>query len=183
MIAMKTYRGLNKAIDSAHAANQKISVNRDAILKDIRKRKKRRIVLTVFVLFWLAALGVCMALAATGVLPDLGTGMSPYVDALEIAFLGATWSLCWVGFPVGWNMCATERLEAKSQAMITYRIDEHGYVDKKVDTVSPKIGAAILSFLTGCIMLAFSYIVAIVQIFTTKGDIGYIEMVLKKADE
>lgn len=180
MIAMKTYRGLNKAIDQAHAAGQKLGVDRERILKDVKKRKKRKIVLIVFVLFWLVALGVAMALAAFGYIPSMG--MSPYLTALEAVFIGATWSLCWVGFPVGWNMCAGERLEAKSQVLITLRLDENGNVEARRDTLSPKIGAVLLSFLTGCIMLAFSYIVAIVQIFTTKGDVGYIEMVLGKAD-
>ena len=115
MIAMGTYRGLNKAIDKAHAENQKIGVNREAILKDIRKRKKRRVVLAVFVLFWLVALGVGMVLAAMGMIPSMG--MSPYITALGGVFVAATWSLCWVGFPVGWNACASDRLEAKGQAM------------------------------------------------------------------
>lgn len=181
MIAMKTYRGLNKAIDIAHSNGQRVSVKQDAIEKDIRKRKKRRIVLAVFVLFWIVMLGVGMILAALDVLPSMGT--SPYLTAAGGVFIAATWSLCWVGFPLGWNACAGERLEAKGQAMITVRIDEHGYVDTKVDTVSPKIGAAVMSFLVGCIALAFSFPLAIVQIFTTKGDIGYIEMVLKKADK
>ena len=180
MIAMKTYRSLNKAIDQAHAEQEKIGINKETIEKDVAKRKKRRIVLAVFVLFWVVAFGVAMALAAFGVIPAMGA--SPYLTAAGGVFIAATWTLCWVGFPVGWNSCAGERLEAKSQALITVRIDEHGYVDTKVDTISPKIGAAIMSLIVGCITLAFSFPIAIVQIFTTKGDIAYIESVLKKAD-
>lgn len=182
MISMKTYRALNQAIDQAHQQGTRITVDRERISKDIKKRKTKRVVMAVFVCIGLAALAVMMVLASQGILPSMG--MSPYATAAEAWYIGVTWALCWVGFPVGWNMQSEERAQAKGQQLITYIIDEHGYVDKKVDKVSAPIAAFLMSVLMGCLCMAFSFFIAIVQIFTTKGDIEYIQTcVLNKADK
>lgn len=182
MIAMKTYRALNKAIDEAHKEGTRITVDEARILKDIKKRKTKRIVMAVFVCVSLVALGVMMVLASQGIIPS--NGMSPYVTALGGWYIGTAWLMCWVGFPVGWNSESDSRAQAKCQQFITYTIDEHGYVDKKVDKVSAPIGAFLMSLFIGCLCMAFSFFIAIVQIFTTKGDIEYIQTcVLNKADK
>ena len=182
MISMKVYRALNKAIDEAHKDGTRITVDEPRILKDIKRRKTKRIVMAVFVCVGVVALAVAMVLASQGIIPS--NGMSPYVTALGGWYVAMAWALCWVGFPVGWNMESDTLAQAKGQQFITYTIDEHGYVDKKVDKVSAPIGAFLWSVLMGCICMAFSFIIAVIQIFTTKGDIEYIQTcVLNKADK
>ena len=158
MIAMKTYSAIQRQMFAASKDGKKVKVDKAAFEKDIIKRKRRRIVLIIMVLFWIVAAAVIISLAAFDKLPEslmsiLGSSGMGTIGVAGGVYVAATWTLCWVGFPVGWNLWASDRLEAKSQAYVTIVIDEHGYVDTKVDKLSPKIGALIMSIIGGALTM------------------------------
>ena len=56
----------------------------------------------VIIVAWLFIALVFMGLALTGILPYT----SWWGIALGVFFIGSTWFLCWVGFPIGWRLTA-----------------------------------------------------------------------------
>lgn len=180
MIAMKTYRELDKQIEDARRSHERIEVHKSRILKDVQKRKTKRIVMTVFVCLGIVALPVLMILAPKII--EYPLAGSPYVDALMEWFIGVTWLLCWVGFPIGWGLNRKDRQDAKSQVSVTYVVDEHGYVERRASTLPARIAAFFMSLFAGMITMIGSFVIAIVQIFTTRKDLKYIQGVLDKAD-
>lgn len=170
MISMRTYEKLKEEVKSGK------EIRRDVIQKDIKKRKVKRVVMAVFVCLGIVALAVLMVLASQGILPSMG--MSPYVEALYEWFIGVTWLLCWVGFPIGWGLNRKERQDAKSQVSVTYVVDEYGNVERRASTLPARIAAFFISLFMGCITMMGSFVIAIVQIFTIQKDIKFIQSIL-----
>lgn len=175
MISMRTYETLEEKVK----AGTQIRV--DVVKKDIKKRKVKRAVMAAFVCLGIVALPTLIVLAWQGILPSMG--MSPYITALYGWFIGVTWLLCWVGFPVGWGLNRKERQDAKSQLSVTYVIDEHGYVDRRATTLPARIAAFFMSLFMGCLTMVGSFVIAIVQIFTTQKQIKYIQSILAIAEK
>ena len=57
-----------------------------------------------------------------------GSESEPEFDIaiLSILFVPMTWSLCFVGFPIGWNMSKDDRKQAKNQIYVQHTIYEDG---------------------------------------------------------
>ena len=100
------------------------------------------------------------------------------IAILSILFVPMTWTLCFVGFPIGWNMSKDDRNQAKDQIYVQHTIYEDGSVDTYESSLVPKLSAFIFSLFLGCITMAFSVPIAIVQCFTWKGQIKKIESIV-----
>lgn len=109
-----------------------------------------------------------------------GNEVEPEFDAaiLSILFVPMTWTLCFVGFPIGWNMAKDDRSKAKNEIYVQHTIYEDGSVDTYESALVPKLSAFIFSLFLGCITMAFSVPIAIVQCFTWKGQIKKIEAIV-----
>lgn len=179
MLSMKTYESIEPKVK----AGEEVRV--DVIKKDVVKRKIKLAFMSVFVCLGFVALIVLMILASQDKLPSImgSIGGSPYLGALSGWFVGVTWLLCWVGFPIGWNMNRKERQEAKNQVSVTYVIDEHGYVDERRSTLPARIGAFFMSVFMGCLTMIGSFVIAIALIFKTIKDLKYIKSILEIAEK
>lgn len=123
--------------------------------RDLAHRIKRRRTIIVLVLLW-------PILAITGALiTKFLTGESWILLATFIypAFMIGTYSLCWVGFPIGWN---------------------------KIRDMADGAGGAIINLVAlfvGLITMSLSYFIAIGQIFTEKRNMSYIRYTLDLLDK
>ncbi|MDE6585106.1 MAG: hypothetical protein K2K80_00290 [Clostridia bacterium] len=145
---------------------------------DIKKRKKRKIAVSVVLIIWVIAAAIAFTLEALGVLPEHIAGYSGYVAIAFAVYFCGTWALCWVGFPAGWNSMAKERAQAKSEAYLVLNVDENGNVSSRIDSLSPKLGTLIMSFIVGALSMCVSIVIAIAILFQTKGEIKTIERIL-----
>lgn len=120
---------------------------------DLANRIKRRKSIIILVLIW-----PILALVA-GLITKFITGEESWMFLLTFlysAFIIGTYSLCWVGFPIGWNK--TRELSGGSD--------------------SPTI--LVVAFFVGLFTMCFSYIIAIVKIFTEKKDIDYVKFIIEE---
>ncbi len=124
---------------------------------DLMKRVKRRKTMIILVLLWpiLAIVGGIIAriLAAESL---KGMSWIILVSALYGVVILGDYSLCWVGFPVGWNK---------------FR-ELGGYSNNPI--------IVLVSFFAGLFTMCFSYFIAIAQIFKEKKRFPYILAVINE---
>lgn len=208
---MKLYYDLEKNIKKAKETNEQYSVRLDAIKKDLKKRKRGWMARIVILSIWAVILLFSVFMAAgiinlggsassaagsyneeTGeFIPDTNTETEvddeddSFFDFSIIAalFVPATWTLCFVGFPIGWNWGKDEREQAKHSLYVQYTVREDGTVDTFQSSLVPKASASIFSILQGCLTMVFSIPIAIVQCFTWKKNIKLIESIVKEIEK
>ena len=190
LIKMELYDDLQKNMRDAHENGTVYKVQLKKIQKDLKKRKAGRTARIVILSIWAVILLGCL-LIASGIL-DLGGGSSAVGDGstpsapvettplitwemIPMLFAPATWTLCFVGFPIGWNWSKDDRENAKTQLYVQHTVDEDGNVDTYASTAPARIGAFFFSLLQGCLTMIASIPLAIVQIFTWKKHIKRIQ--------
>lgn len=190
LIKMELYDDLQKNMRDAHESGTVYKVQLKKIKKDLKKRKAGRTARIVILSIWAVILLGCL-LIASGIL-DLGGGSSAVGDGstpsapvettplitlevIPMLFVPATWTLCFVGFPIGWNWSKDDRENAKTQLYVQHTVDEDGNVDTYASTAPARIGAFFFSLLQGCLTMVASIPIAIVQIFTWKKHIKRIQ--------
>ena len=184
LIKMELYDDLEKTIQHAHETNTVYNVNLKAIKKDLNKRKAGRTARIVILAIWAVVL-VGILIASTGLLGGSASTDPNYkpepivsLEILPMLFVPATWTLCFVGFPIGWNWSKDDREQAKTQLYVQYTVDEDGYVDTFASTAPARVGAFFFSLLQGCLTMVASIPVAVVQVFTWKKHIKRIQNIV-----
>ena len=184
LIKMELYDDLEKTIQHAHETNTVYNVNLKAIKKDLSKRKAGRTARIVILAIWAVVL-VGILLASAGLLGGSASTDPNYkpepivsLEILPMLFVPATWTLCFVGFPIGWNWSKDDREQAKTQLYVQYTVDEDGYVDTFASTAPARVGAFFFSLLQGCLTMVASIPVAVVQVFTWKKHIKRIQNIV-----
>lgn len=198
LIPMEQYDDLEKAMKKAKEQNTPYSIHTSRIKKDLKKRKKGRTLRIVILAFWAVALLV-VALVGSGII-DIGGGTSAAIDPsgtppptvekepllslslIPAMFVPATWTLCFVGFPIGWEMGKEDREKAKTQLYEQYTVNADGTVDTFRSALVPKLSASIFSLFLGALTMVASIPVAIMQVFTWKKQIARIESILSEVD-
>jgi hypothetical protein len=198
LIAMDLYKDLEKSMAKAKESGEKYTVHLSRIKKDLKKRKSGLVARIVILAFWAVALLV-LALLATGIL-ELGGGASASVGSapvetpaspagtevllafLPALFVPATWSLCFVGFPIGWGWSQDDRESAKDQLYVQYTVREDGTVDTFQSSLVPKASAFIFSLFLGVLTMVASIPVAVVQCFTWPRQIKQIEAIVAEVE-
>ena len=203
LFAMSQYDELERDVALAIKTGETYSIRLSAIKKDIKKRKSgwtaRVVILSIWAFILVAALLLTSGIidiggGAQAVNPDSieggagsgevaegqGSVAGPEFDIaiLSMLFVPMTWTLCFVGFPIGWNMSKDDRNKAKNEIYVQHTIYEDGSVDTYESALVPKLSAFIFSLFLGCITMAFSVPIAIVQCFTWKGQIKKIESIV-----
>ena len=181
---MELYDDLEKTIQHAHETNTVYNVNLKAIKKDLNKRKAGRTARIVILAIWAVVL-VGILLASAGLFGGSASTDPNYkpepivsLEILPMLFVPATWTLCFVGFPIGWNWSKDDREQAKTQLYVQYTVDEDGYVDTFASTAPARVGAFFFSLLQGCLTMVASIPVAVVQVFTWKKHIKRIQNIV-----
>ena len=184
LIKMELYDDLKKTIQHAHETNTVYNVNLKAIKKDLSKRKAGRTARIVILAIWAVVL-VGILLASAGLFGGSASTDPNYkpepivsLEILPMLFVPATWTLCFVGFPIGWNWSKDDREQAKTQLYVQYTVDEDGYVDTFASTAPARVGAFFFSLLQGCLTMVASIPVAVVQVFTWKKHIKRIQNIV-----
>ena len=172
LIPMEQYDDLEKAMKKAKEQTTPYSIHTSRIKKDLKKRKKGRTLRIVILAFWAVALLV-VALVGSGII-DIGGGTSAAIDPsgtppatveeeplLSLAlipamFVPATWTLCFVGFPIGWEMGKEDREKAKTQLYEQYTVNADGTVDMFRSALVPKLSASIFSLFLGALTMVAS---------------------------
>ncbi|MBQ7356006.1 MAG: hypothetical protein IJW66_01270 [Clostridia bacterium] len=206
LIDAKLYDDLERDMNKAKQKGEGLSVRLDAIKKDLKKRKRGWLARIIILSIW-AVVFVFAVLMAAGVVEFGGTSVAVgeynketgeytyYENAeaeeedntLDFALVAAlivpaTWTLCFVGFPIGWNWSKDERTDAKNQVYVQHTVRADGTVDTFQSTLVPKVSAGIFSILQGCITMVFSIPIAIVQCFTWKKLIKKIEAIITEVE-
>ena len=188
LIKMELYDDLEKTIQHAHETNTVYNVNLKAIKKDLNKRKAGRTARIVILAIWAVVL-VGILIASTGLLGGSASTDPNYkpepivsLEILPMLFVPATWTLCFVGFPIGWNWSKDDREQAKTQLYVQYTVDEDGYVDTFASTAPARVGAFLFSLLQGCLTMVASIPVAVVQVFTWKKHIKRIQNIVSDVE-
>ena len=184
LIKMEMYDDLEKNMRDAHETGTVYSVQLKTIKKDLNKRKTGRVARIVILSIW-AVVVVGILLASAGLFggsasTDPNVKPEPIVSLaiLPTLFVPATWSLCFVGFPIGWNWTRDDRENAKTQLYVQHTIDEDGNIDTYASTAPARIGAFFFSFLQGVLTMLVSLPLAIIQVFTWKKHIKRIENIV-----
>ena len=184
LIKMEMYDDLEKNMRDAHETGTVYSVQLKTIKKDLNKRKTGRVARIVILSIW-AVVVVGILLASAGLFggsasTDPNVKPEPIVSLaiLPTLFVPATWSLCFVGFPIGWNWTRDDRENAKTQLYVQHTIDEDGNIDTYASTAPARIGAFFFSFLQGVLTMVASLPIAIVQVFTWKKHIKRIQNIV-----
>lgn len=125
---------------------------------DLTKRVKRRKAIITLVLLWpiLAIVGGVIAYILTAGSIEASESWIFLVGASYMTLIVGTYSLCWVGFPVGWNK---------------FR-ELGGYSNNPI--------ILLVSFFAGLFTMSFSYFIAIAQIFKEKKRLAYISAVINE---
>lgn len=208
LFEMSQYDALERDVATALKTGETYSIRLSAIKKDVKKRKTgwtaRVVILSIWAFILVAALLLTSGIidiggGAQAVDPDSieggagsgeggagevaggqGSVAGPEFDIaiLSMLFVPMTWTLCFVGFPIGWNMAKDDRSKAKNEIYVQHTIYEDGSVDTYESALVPKLSAFIFSLFLGCISMAFSVPIAIVQCFTWKGQIKKIESIV-----
>ena len=121
--------------------------------RDLANRIKRRKRMIILVLIW-PILGLI-----AGLITKFALGDESWMFLLMFlypTFIIGTYSLCWVGFPIGWNKIR----------------ETSGGSD------SPTV--TLVAFFVGLLTMCFSYFIAIVKIFTEKKDIAYVKYIIEE---
>ena len=198
LIKMELYDDLEKTIQHAHETNTVYNVNLKAIKKDLNKRKAGRVARIVILTIW-AVILLGAVLIASGLLEfggsasvegstppeNVGSGREDSLITwamLPMLFVPATWTLCFVGFPIGWNWSKDDREQAKTQLYVQYTVDEDGYVDTFASTAPARVGAFFFSLIQGCLTMIASIPLAIVQVFTWKKHIKRIQNIVAQVE-
>ena len=192
LINMKLYDDLEKDIQTAKDTNEVYSVKLKTIKKDLKKRTAGRKARIVILTIWAVILVGCV-LIASGLLEFGGSasteGSAPVETTpiitwgmIPMLFVPATWTLCFVGFPIGWNWTKDDREKAKTELSITTTVDEDGYVETHASTLPARAGAFFFSLIQGCLTMCFSLPIAIVQCFTWKKDIARIQNIIAEVE-
>ena len=158
----------------------------DVKLKEIKKRPQEtqggpyrsyRNFLSIWAVILLGMIAVCAGLVGGDASTDPNAAPEPLIpwQALPILFVPATWTLCFVGFPIGWHWTKDDRENAKNQLYVQHTIDEYGNVDTYASTVPARFGALIFSLFYGILTMVASIPIAIVQCFTWKKQIARIQ--------
>lgn len=186
LIKMELYDDLQQNMRDAHESGTVYKVQLKKIKKDLKKRKAGRIARIVILSIWAVILLGCVAICAGLVGGSASTDPNAQPEALlEWAFLPslfvpATWTLCFVGFPIGWNWTKDDRENAKTQLYVQHTVDEDGNVDTYASTAPARIGAFFFSLLQGCLTMVASIPIAIVQCFTWKKHIKRIQGIVNE---
>lgn len=181
LIKMELYDDLEKNMRDAHENQTVYKVQLKTIKKDLKKRKAGRIARIVILSIWavvlLGVVAVCAGLVGGSASTDPNYKPEPLLDwsFIPTLFVPATWTLCFVGFPIGWNWSKDDRENAKTQLYVQHTVDEDGYVDTYASTAPARIGAFFFSLLQGCLTMIASVPLAVVQVFTWKKHIKRIE--------
>ena len=207
LIDMSQYDALERDVKSAIQNNEVYKIHLSVVKKDLKKRKTgwtaRVIILSIWAVILVGALLLTTGIIEFGggsqaVNPDMvGDGAGEVaggsgsvaeepafpIELLSVLIVPMTWSLCFVGFPIGWNMSKDDRQKAKNQIYIQDTIYEDGTVDTYESTLVPKLAAFLFSLFMGCITMAFSVPIAIVQCFTWKGQIKRIEAIVEEIED
>lgn len=191
------YDDLENSIEKAKESGEGLTVRLDAIKKDLKKRKTgwlaRVIILAAWAVIFLGAILIAAGIlelggGASGAVGDVSSAPPPEVEPLitfsmlPTLLIAATWTLCFVGFPIGWNWSKDERRDAKNQVYVQHTVREDGTVDTYQSTLVPKLSAGIFSALQGVLTMVFSVPIAIVQCFTWKKDIKRIEALIAEIE-
>ena len=181
LIKMELYDDLQQNMRDAHESGTVYKVQLKKIKKDLKKRKAGRIARIVILSIWavilLGCVAICAGLVGGSASTDPHYKPEPLLDwsILPSLFVPATWTLCFVGFPIGWNWSKDDRENAKTQLYVQHTVDEDGNVDTYASTAPARIGAFFFSLLQGCLTMIASIPLAIVQIFTWKKHIKRIQ--------
>ena len=188
LIKMELYDDLQKNMRDAHESGTVYKVQLKKIKKDLKKRKTGRIARIVILSIWAAILlgcvAVCAGLVGGSASTDPNYKPEPLLDwaVLPTLFVPATWTLCFVGFPIGWNWTKDDRENAKNQLYVQHTVDEYGNVDTYASTAPARIGAFFFSLLQGCLTMIASIPIAIVQCFTWKKQIARIQGIVNEIE-
>ena len=181
LIKMELYDDLQQNMRDAHENGTVYKVQLKKIKKDLKKRKAGRtariVILCIWAVILLGCVAVCAGLVGGSASTDPNYQPEPLLDwvFLPSLFVPATWTLCFVGFPIGWNWSKDDRENAKTQLYVQHTVDEDGNVDTYASTAPARIGAFFFSLLQGCLTMVFSIPIAIVQCFTWKKHIKRIQ--------
>ena len=207
---MDLYDELARDVEAAKRDDEVYNIHLSTVKRDLAKRKAgwyaRVIILSIWAVILIGAILVTSGVlqfggtATTGPMtgpdgeiieaPDTNTGgeeepefslelMGGVVAAL---FVPMTWTLCFVGFPIGWNWSKDERDKSKNQIYVQHTVYDDGTVDTYSSSLVPKISAFFFSLIQGCLTMAFSVPIAIVQCFTWKGHIKKIEGIVAEIE-
>ena len=190
LIKMELYDDLQKNMRDAHESGTVYKVQLKKIKKDLKKRKTGRIARIVILSICAVALLIMVGMCAGIIGPNSASTDPNYKpeplmrwgSLLEMWFVPATWLLCFVGFPIGWNWTKDDRENAKSQLYVQHTVDEYGNVDTYASTAPARIGAFFFSLLQGCLTMIASIPIAIVQCFTWKKQIARIQGIVNEIE-
>ena len=166
----KEWRGLCAIVNDARAKNQRLNFEALAFLhenfsaarsdltrfiskcqSDLAKRIRRRRAIIALVIIW--PILTLFGMAYAEFVAD-----SSWIMAVLGSYILSTYSLCWVGFPVGWN-----------------KVREWGNYNPYV---------TFFALIAGLFTMCFSsYLWAFIGIFTEGRDIKYIKSVIKNMKE
>ena len=210
LINMDLYNDLEKDVRDAKKNNEMYNIHLSTVKTDLKKRKAGWTARVVILAIWAVILSIVFLVSAGFI--ELGgssdAAAPPVMDgdssgevvapppaedegiewglvgaALTACFVPMTWTLCFVGFPIGWNWSRDTREESKNQIYVQHTIYEDGTVDTYSSKFVPQASSFIFSVLQGCITMCFSVPIAIVQCFTWKGHIAKIEAIVKEIEE
>lgn len=192
LIKMELYDDLQKNMRDAQENGTVYKVQLKKIKKDLKKRKAGRIARIVILSIWAVILLGCVLLAsgllefggAEGTAGSAPVEKDPLITwaMIPMLFVPATWTLCFVGFPIGWNWTKDDRENAKHQLYVQHTVDEYGNVDTYASTAPARIGAFFFSFLQGALTMVASIPIAIVQCFTWKKQIARIQGIVDEIE-
>lgn len=188
LIKMELYDDLQKNMHDAQETGTVYKVQLKKIKKDLKKRKAGRIARIVILSIWavilLGCVVVCAGLVGGSASTDPNVKPEPLLDwaILPSLFVPATWTLCFVGFPIGWNWTKDDRENAKHQLYVQHTVDEYGNVDTYASTAPARIGALLFSFFQGALTMVASIPIAIVQCFTWKKQIARIQGIVDEIE-
>lgn len=146
-IDSNTLQEVAEYIPEANASCYKLI---DESKRDLANRIKRRKKIIILVLIW-PILAILAGIVFKFVTNESWIWLLYF---LYPAFMIGTYSLCWVGFPVGWKKFRELGGGSNNPIII------------------------LVSFVAGLITMSFSYFIAIVKIFSEKSNISYINHII-----
>ena len=188
LIKMELYDDLQKNMRNAHESGTVYKVQLKKIKKDLKKRKAGRIARIVILSIWavvlLGVVAACAGLFGGGASTDPNAQVKPLLDwsFIPTLFVPATWTLYFVGFPIGWNWNKDTREEAKHQLYVQHTVDEYGNVDTYASTAPARIGAFFFSLFQGILTMIASVPLAVIQVFTWKKHIKRIQGIVDEIE-
>lgn len=197
VLNMELYSALEKDIAAGKKSGEPYKIHLSTVKNDLAKRKRGWLARVIILAFW-AVVVLAMVIVASGVIElggasgaiDPETGVAPDVsyeppitfEMIPLILVPATWTLCFVGFPIGWGWGKDDRKNAKNQIYVQHTVYDDGTVDTYTSTFVPKLAAFVGSLIFGCLTMCFSLPLAIVQLFTWKRDIKRIEGIIKDVE-